>query len=48
MCVRMRSRVLDSSCVRMRECVFECKNVCSNARSCVRMRGRVLECEVVC
>jgi len=41
MCVRMRSRVLDSSCVRMRECVFECKNVCSNARM-------VFECEVVC
>jgi len=41
MCVRMRSRVLDSSCVRMRECVFECKNG-------VRMQECVFECEVVC
>ena len=54
MCVRMQSRLLEWSCVRMRECailgecVLECENVCSNARMCVRMRGRVLECDVVC
>ena len=46
MCVRLRSRALDSSFVRMRECarmgecVLECEIVCSDARMCVRMRGR--------